>query len=442
MKLPRIPLPPDGQDFAELMALEKIGENTFKSASMPCPGGPRIFDGKLYISTFGGHVYAQAAWAAAQTVPDGFVIHNTSGYFVAAGLSKHAFQYTVTHLRAGKSFLTILVTVTQPTSPLSPDSCCFTATVSFKRPEPASSPTALNYQDPPLPNDGGPLTPVADLLRHGSDGDAHRPYPHPRSLPVKRFDDLAAVLAFRPPHAFRSPSVPGIWWALLPYDASPEQDGKKQKEWSSLRDARPAARMMANLYTVKGSVSGGGHGGRSRRRTGGGGQGTDSDSDSNSSDSSSRKWRHINLSICAHLYASDRESLYLVTRSLGVREAVMTGGARNALASISHSVVLHDLGDGVVFPDADDDLVVGDERERWFCQEVRTDRWADGRVLVHGRIFDVDTGRHVASTMQDGILKVDFGAEEEEAAERAREALGRGVGAEERERRPMEKAKM
>lgn len=75
MKLPRIPLPPDGQDFAELMALEKIGENTFKSASMPCPGGPRIFDGKLYISTFGGHVYAQAAWAAAQTVPDGFVIH-------------------------------------------------------------------------------------------------------------------------------------------------------------------------------------------------------------------------------------------------------------------------------------------------------------------------------------------------------------------------------
>lgn len=75
MKLPRIPLPPDGQDFAELMALEKIGENTFKSASMPCPGGPRIFDGKLYISTFGGYVYAQAAWAAAQTVPEGVVIH-------------------------------------------------------------------------------------------------------------------------------------------------------------------------------------------------------------------------------------------------------------------------------------------------------------------------------------------------------------------------------
>lgn len=241
------------------------------------------------------------------------------------------------------------------------------------------------------------------------------------------------MLSFRPPHAFRSASVPGIWWALLPYDAAPEQeqDGKKKKEWSSLQDTRPAARMMANLYTVKGSVSG--NGGSRSRRTGGGQHDKDEEGTDSDSGKSNSKWRHINLSICAHLYASDRESLYLATRSLGLREAVGAGGARSALASISHSVVLHDLGDGVVFPDAE----VGDERERWFCQEVRTDRWADGRVLVHGRIFDVDTGRHVASTMQDGILKVDFGGEEE--AERARKALRRGVGA---EGRRMEKAKM
>lgn len=75
MKKPLIPVPPDGQDFADLMALEKIGDNKFRSTSMPCPGGPRVFDGKLYITTFGGHVYAQSAWAAAQTVEKGFVIH-------------------------------------------------------------------------------------------------------------------------------------------------------------------------------------------------------------------------------------------------------------------------------------------------------------------------------------------------------------------------------
>lgn len=70
-----IPLPPDGQDFAELMAVESIDENTFKSVSKPCPGPPRVINGTLHISTYGGHIYAQSAWAAAQTVGDGFVIH-------------------------------------------------------------------------------------------------------------------------------------------------------------------------------------------------------------------------------------------------------------------------------------------------------------------------------------------------------------------------------
>lgn len=70
-----IPLPPEGQDFAELMAVESIDENTFKSISKPCPGPPRIINGTLHISTYGGHIYAQSAWAAAQTVGDGFVIH-------------------------------------------------------------------------------------------------------------------------------------------------------------------------------------------------------------------------------------------------------------------------------------------------------------------------------------------------------------------------------
>lgn len=59
--------------FAELMNLETINENTFRSTAQPfCPGGdhPRSI-GRAY----GGHVYAQAAWAAAQTVPEGFVLH-------------------------------------------------------------------------------------------------------------------------------------------------------------------------------------------------------------------------------------------------------------------------------------------------------------------------------------------------------------------------------
>lgn len=61
------------------------------------------------------------------------------------------------------------------------------------------------------------------------------------------------------------------------------------------------------------------------------------------------------------------------------------------MASVSHKVVLHDSSwRAVGFPAGE---------ERWFVQEVETDRWADGRVVVRGRIVDVETGAHVASTM-------------------------------------------
>jgi acyl-CoA thioesterase len=55
--------------FDKLMELETIDDRTFRSivkAYSPT-GGEN--------GTYGGHVYAQAAWAAAQTVGDGFLIH-------------------------------------------------------------------------------------------------------------------------------------------------------------------------------------------------------------------------------------------------------------------------------------------------------------------------------------------------------------------------------
>jgi len=53
----------------ELMRLEKIGENTFRSVTRGyAPTGGEN-------GTYGGHVYAQSAWAAAQTVQEGFVLH-------------------------------------------------------------------------------------------------------------------------------------------------------------------------------------------------------------------------------------------------------------------------------------------------------------------------------------------------------------------------------
>jgi len=63
--------PHDGNEylpFIDMIALEKINNDTFRSRSMPfSPGG----SGRAY----GGHVYAQAVWAAAQTVAKGFIVH-------------------------------------------------------------------------------------------------------------------------------------------------------------------------------------------------------------------------------------------------------------------------------------------------------------------------------------------------------------------------------
>lgn len=54
--------------FVKLMELESVGSNVFKSiAKAFAPGRGSM--------AYGGHVFAQAVWAAAQTVTDGFVVN-------------------------------------------------------------------------------------------------------------------------------------------------------------------------------------------------------------------------------------------------------------------------------------------------------------------------------------------------------------------------------
>lgn len=72
VSLTDMPLPNAKHDarvpFTELMALERIDYNTYQSIARPwSPGNGN--------RAFGGHVYAQAAYAAAKTVGAGFAIH-------------------------------------------------------------------------------------------------------------------------------------------------------------------------------------------------------------------------------------------------------------------------------------------------------------------------------------------------------------------------------
>jgi len=64
----RLALSPNGDPvpFADLMNLETITDDTFRSTTQAyAPSG----------GAYGGHVFAQAVWAAAQTVKRGFLVH-------------------------------------------------------------------------------------------------------------------------------------------------------------------------------------------------------------------------------------------------------------------------------------------------------------------------------------------------------------------------------
>jgi len=91
--------------FTVMMRLERIDETTFKS-TYPAysPGGS--------TRAFGGHVFAQSAWAAAQVVKKGFIIHVRENFLIFSfGVQDFLYIYTPTSVLSANdqfesSFLT------------------------------------------------------------------------------------------------------------------------------------------------------------------------------------------------------------------------------------------------------------------------------------------------------------------------------------------------
>lgn len=132
--------------------------------------------------------------------------------------------------------------------------------------------------------------------------------------------------------------------------------------------------------------------------------------------------REANMHACAHLYASDRNSLFIVPNHLD-RARDYT-----RMASLAHSVVFHvgvkDLimtaEPRIDHPDADPTLwedgslplcnLEGHEKgdkdgRKWFLQEAWLTRATGGRALHTSRMFDYDSGVHIATTFQDGLIR-------------------------------------
>jgi acyl-CoA thioesterase len=132
--------------------------------------------------------------------------------------------------------------------------------------------------------------------------------------------------------------------------------------------------------------------------------------------------REANMHACAHLYASDRNSLFIVPNHLDRPRGY------TRMASLSHSVVFHVGIKDLIMPaepridhqNADPTLWEdgplplcnlegydkGDKDGRkWYMQEAHLTRATGGRALHTSRMWDYDTGVHIATTFQDGLIR-------------------------------------
>ncbi|SMR58813.1 unnamed protein product [Zymoseptoria tritici ST99CH_1E4] len=110
-----------------------------------------------------------------------------------------------------------------------------------------------------------------------------------------------------------------------------------------------------------------------------------------------------NMHLCAHLYASDRNSLYIVANHFELADHY-TG-----MGSLAHTFIFHSPARAMMFGStgADDrsKSPMHDQSGRWFCMEIWGSRLGGGRGVHHCRIWNSD-GQHVATSIQDGMIRL------------------------------------
>lgn len=339
--------------FVDLMALKQLPSPShlpgiahdepekierFQSLAAPYPPG----EGQM---AFGGHVYAQSAYAASKTVDKGFVIHDMTGTFILPGRLDVPYEYTVRHLRDGKMYCTRAVDARQG------GKVCFSCLCSFKRGE-------------------------------GAETFGHQPV-----SAQERFGDVLA--AKRPEEQIVSPSVDAEWWTDLVEQGSiserefPGLDVRKV-DMAGFNDAEDVKRCpekfrQLHLYALKG-LPGGDLGREELKQREAAGE-------------------YDNLYACAHMYSSDRNSLLLIPRALGHKNWV-------AMASLTLTVVFHLHEDALRMVDWDAGAGDGgDLSMKWFVQEGWTPRSGENRAIHESWLWSPD-GRLLATSYQDSLLRL------------------------------------
>lgn len=362
--------------FVELMALERLEEITITHPDAAKPERierfrslARPYNPGQGTRSFGGHVYAQSAYAASKTVSQGFVIHvspdssiiateiqtneqqDMTGSFILAGRLDTPYVYTVRHIRDGYMYSTRAVDARQA------GKICFSCICSFKRDE------------------------------------KQRLFQHQPPSAQTRFNSILS--AKQPEDQPCSPSVDAEWWienvrqGNISEHSFPGLDVRKtdMNDHNHADDVkqRPERYRQLTQYRLKGSP--------------------DEDPAASLAQIREREeaGQYDNLYACAHMYSSDKNSLLLIPRALGIRHWT-------EMASLTLTVIVHQHGEALRMIDWDSihDGHPGDGSEvpmKWFIQEGWTPRAAENRAVHESHLWSPD-GTMLATSLQDSMLRL------------------------------------
>lgn len=335
--------------------------DTFLSTSAAYPPTPSP-------RTYGGHVFAQSAWAAAHTVPYGLHVHSITGYFLLLGDTRYAFEYRVKRVRDGGVYALRQVEAYQNSKAAeygkAPVFVCF---VGFKRDE---------------------------KKKHKAGAKGHRQdFEHqecPKDWLRKEYGNVIGNKSFEDWPV--SQGMDGMW-----------PEGSMSIEmWKRRGDAYPGLEMRKvdmQHYArgaVKGALADGGEVARRWRLLQLYKIVVDEQEESEVIAQKRKKTGAddvLNLHACGHLYSSDRNSLFLAQRALAFERC------SGHIGSLSHTVNFHGHASALRMVDSQGHRKV-------FAQEAWVSNSGADRVCHNSRLWDMESGQIIASTVQDGMMRI------------------------------------
>lgn len=295
-------------------------------------------------------------------------IQNVTGHFLLPGRVDIPFTYKVRRIRDGGAYCLRGVDVYQKQpdrisrhkQSAPSDTPCFVATVSFKRQE--TNPHYVQYSHQQIPRMH--LHQTYSSVLNGFDPTSHPLSPAGDDVP---WDELDRKNVDR---ERLSELFPGVEIRKVRMAAYHREkgclDGNNAGEWRQLCFYRLILEEEDGLF--------------------GGGEG-DETPNAEISD------QDLNLHLAAHLYASDRNSLFLIQWAHNLQSH------RTQLASLAHTVIFHG-------PPQDSRMTDNQGQRKWFVQESWTGYGGSNRGCHESRLWTWDTGKVLGSTVQDGMVRV------------------------------------